>query len=156
MLLKTWQKWKNYTLAEQEFNSKSPGQRTVEATTWEFSIEEYLAINNNKSKTLNLSTLISVRTWWESPTRREKNCSRSLAESSFVILKCNTDLSFFLINLYFHTFNWHLQVLMIQKEIQYQCPHSNLFPDFGLVFIIFSFEKLILIKLMVRRWVCSP
>ena len=38
-----------------------------------------------------------------------------------------------LMNPYFHTFNWHLQVLIKQKEIQHQCPHSKLFPGSGLV-----------------------
>ena len=45
----------------------------------------------------------------------------------FVILKCYSYLSF-LINLYFHTSNLHFQVLIMQKEIQYQCPHSMLLP----------------------------
>ena len=50
-----------------------------------------------------------------------------------VILKCNSNLSF-LINPHFHALNWHLQVLIVQKEIQYQCPHSKLFANSGLVF----------------------
>ena len=47
----------------------------------------------------------------------------------FVILKCNSNLSI-LINRYFQNFNWHLHVLINQKEIQYQCLHSKLFPGF--------------------------
>ena len=38
---------------------------------------------------------------------------------SFVILKCNSKLPI-LINPYVHTFNWHLQVLIKQKDIQNQ------------------------------------
>ena len=68
--------------------------------------------------------------------------TRSLAEAKlvsffmvlFVILKCNSNLSI-LINQHFHTFNWPHQVLIVQKEIQYQFPHSKLFPDSGLVCI---------------------
>ena len=47
-----------------------------------------------------------------------------------VILKCNSNLSFFL-NPYFRTFNLkHPEVLILQKDIQDQCPHSKLFPGF--------------------------
>ena len=41
------------------------------------------------------------------------------------ILKCNSNLSFFL-NPYFRTFNKHPEVLILQKDIQDQC----LFPGF--------------------------
>ena len=50
----------------------------------------------------------------------------------FVILKCYSN---------FPTFNWHLQVLIMQKEIQYQCPHSKLFPGFRACFYPCSFVK---------------
>ena len=50
-------------------------------------------------------------------------------DSHKIILKCNSDLSF-LKNPYYSAFNWHLQVLVMQKEIQYQCPYSKLFHGF--------------------------
>ena len=34
--------------------NKSPGQCSLEATIWKFSLEEYLTKNNNQSKTINL------------------------------------------------------------------------------------------------------
>ena len=46
--------------------SKSPDQRYFEVTTWKFSEEEYFANNDNKFKTTNLSTMLSVRSWSES------------------------------------------------------------------------------------------
>ena len=46
-----------------------------------------------------------------------------------VILKCNSNL-FFFINQYFHLFNWHLRVLIVQKEIPDMRPHSKLFSGF--------------------------
>ena len=58
----------------------------------------------------------------------------------FVILRCNANLSF-LINLYFHSFIWHLQVLIMQKGIQYQCPHSKVLPGFRVCLVIRKKEK---------------
>ena len=47
-------------------SSRTPGQRSLEATTWELSLMEYSYIannnNNNKTKTTNPSTLLSVQT----------------------------------------------------------------------------------------------
>ena len=42
-----------------------------------------------------------------------------------LFVKCNS-LSFS-INPYFHAFNWLLQGLIMQKEIQYRCPHLDHF-----------------------------
>ena len=82
MLLKTWERWKNgQTLTRFQAASHLANSPLMQQP--ENYLEEYLAENNNKSKTINFSTLISVRTWWESPTtRREKNIhTRSLAET---------------------------------------------------------------------------
>ena len=70
MLLKTCQRWKNHTLAK----LLQAASHLVNAP-WrqqpENSLEEYLANNNNKSKTINLSTVITLRTRWESTNRDE-------------------------------------------------------------------------------------
>ena len=50
----------------------------------------------------------------------------------FVILKCNSNLSS-LMNPYFATFNWHLQVLIMQKRNHFL--NRSFFPDSGLVLI---------------------
>ena len=80
-----------------------------------------------KSKTLNLSTVIIVRTWWEKKNSHKISSRGLTREVLFVILKCNYNMAF-LINPCFHTFNWHLQVFIMQEEIQ--CHHSKLFPRF--------------------------
>ena len=52
--------------------SKSPGQRSLEATTWEFIRRIFGWQQQQKVKNHYLFTSISVRTWWKSPTRWEK------------------------------------------------------------------------------------
>ena len=82
MLLQTWQRWKKHTLAKllQGFRQQVTWPTLLAGNIDpEKSLEEYL-VDNNKLKTINLFTLISVRTWWESPTRWEKKIrTRSLA-----------------------------------------------------------------------------
>ena len=67
MLSEIWQRWKSilWPNSYKISGNKSPGQRSLEdleATTWSFSLKEYLAKNNNKSQTLNLFIVLAVQT----------------------------------------------------------------------------------------------
>ena len=64
MLIKTWQRWKNYTQMVkllQGFRQQvtwRTGKHSLKTTAWNISfIEEHLANNNKKSKTIKLSTV---------------------------------------------------------------------------------------------------
>ena len=112
--------------------SKSPDQHSLEAATT-LIMSTWMPVCALKSKTIIFSTVNTVRTWWESATRWEKAwVLSSFVIVLFFILKCNSNLYFF-IHPYSHTFNWHLQVKIMQKEIQDRCLYSKLFPDSGLV-----------------------
>ena len=78
--------------------------------------------NNKKSTTIILSQKISNRA-----RLKQKQFFLVL----FVILKCNS-LSF-LINQYFHTFNWHLQVLIMKRNSVMTHFVRSFFPDSRLV-----------------------
>ena len=62
--------------------SKSPGQHSLEATTCLFE-GRYWHWSQN---TINLSTVITVRTRWEPPTRREKKDSHKIRKVFFLVL----------------------------------------------------------------------
>ena len=100
MLLKTWPRLKNHTLAKllQEFRQKVTWPTLLGGNNMRILLKEYFANNNTKLKTINLFIVLTLQTWWESPTRREKKICKS------IIQVCP-----FLKNLYFLTFNWHLQ-----------------------------------------------
>ena len=70
-----------------------------------------MANNNNNSKTINLSKVITVRTWLEPPSRCE-------SEKNLHKVSSKAELEQF------------VMVLFAKKNIQYQCPHSKLFPGF--------------------------
>ena len=115
MLLETWQRCKNHTLAKllQGFRQQ---------VTWPtlLGILSRRIFGWQQQKVKNHQTFYSYLRA-NLLDEREKIRARSLQRLNytsflfvfFVILKCNS-LSF-LINLYFHTFNWHIQVLIMQK-----------------------------------------
>ena len=80
-------------------------------------------LNDSSVRIINLSTVITVLTWWESPTRCEKSIRTRSLEAKLeqlcyiVILKCYS--MFFLIIPYFHTFHWHLFVRQSSAFEQY-------------------------------------
>ena len=74
-------KVKNHTLAKllQVFRQQVTWTMLLRIQP-ENSLEEYLVDNkNNKLKIINVFTSISVRTWWESPTRWDKKDSLNIS-----------------------------------------------------------------------------
>ena len=71
----------------------------------------------------------------------------------FVILRCNSNCFYLSINPYFLTFNWHLKVSLMQKDIQDKkvLTQSMLFPDSGLVFFFICMNIFILFLKLKRH-----
>ena len=139
MLLKTWQRWKK------KFSGRS---FTRFQATW----MDYIYLKGDadmgiETNNFLLCTGITVRTWWESPSRWEKKIpTRSLAEAKLEQFCygffCHPQVFFFssnlvfLINPYFHTFNWHIQVLFMQKKFRTSVLIRSFSSDSGLSFLV--------------------
>ena len=135
MLLKTWQRCKNHTLAKllQGFRQQVTWPTLLGILSRRiFGWQQQKVKNHQTFHSYLRANLLD---------EREKIRARSLQRLNytsflfvfFVILKCNS-LSF-LINPYFHTFSWPLQVLTFKKKFSISVLILSFFPGFRACFL---------------------